>query len=153
MARLSVCYVIVSRGQDDYPAMACVSCQALRRVHPDAKVTLLCDKTTEAVLRKDHGYLLDLADAAIGIEVEALPSKATSRYVKTTMRRWIEGDFLYLDSDALPVRPFAEVFDTTGDLAAVQDRTHLNPLDPSFPPHFVPLYQQLGWRYPLPRYF
>lgn len=151
--RLSVCYVLVSRGQDDYPSMAYLSCQALRRIHPNAKVTLLYDKASESVLSRQYPHLLDLADERNAQPVNDLSPKAVSRYLKVTMRQWVRGDVLYLDSDTLPVRPFSEIGDLSCDFAAVQDRTHLNPLEPAFPSHIVPFYQQLGWPCPLPRYF
>ncbi len=44
-----------------------------------------------------------------------------SRYLKINLRRSIEGDFLYIDSDTFVARPIDDIDDTVADVAMVTD--------------------------------
>jgi hypothetical protein len=82
------------------------------------------------------------------------------------MRQSIEGDFIFLDADAVPVRPFHRIATTSEDIAAVRDCLRVPPGQwytwrlllrhwtekPPVPPDVQPLYEKMGWSYP-PRYY
>lgn len=152
-APLHAVYVLVDPAGGRYAAMAYLSVRALRRVHPDARVTLVCDPDTAAALPAFRFPLRDHASAVLPAPADMPHPRARSFYLKTRLRDLVAGDFAYLDSDTLPVRPFADAFDRPFDLALVQDRNHHGPIRPVFPEWERPRMRRMGWEYPLARYF
>jgi hypothetical protein len=152
-APLTVVYVLVYHGRGRYPVMTHVSASAARRVHPDARLVLVTDEETPPHLDRSHPRLPGLFDEVIPFPADMPELRARSFYLKTRLRDLIAGDFVYLDSDTLPVRPFADVFEREWDVALVQDRNHHCPVTPVYPHWEVPRMKKLGWDNPLPRYF
>src|SRR6187549_1140648 len=105
MEPLNLCYVLASTGRDDYSAMAAVSAHCVRRLHANAHIHLLCDEATEPALREHAAPVLALVDRVHRIETGMPTPVLRSRFVKTSMRRHIEGDFIFIDVDTMPVRP------------------------------------------------
>lgn len=75
-----------------------------------------------------------------------------SRWLKTSARLHLPGDFLMLDSDTLIIRPLASLFQMPRDVTAA--------IDNNFPPNRVQLapwvaevYAKLNWTYDAPRYY
>jgi hypothetical protein len=79
--------------------------------------------------------------------------RARSFYLKTRLRDILSGDYIYLDSDTLPVRPFLDMAAGDWDVAFVQDRTHHGPIKPVFPHWELPRLKRMGWQAKLDRYF
>lgn len=95
-------YVLVSDESDLYYEQFLVSLISLRHWNPDADVSLVCDDVTEKTfvgLRARHLKMVN--------EIKVLPFEQScgkhyrSRFLKTTLREILEGDFLYLDSDTI----------------------------------------------------
>ncbi len=63
-----------------------------------------------------------------------------------------DGPLLYLDADALVIRPIDRVVQTSADFAATLNRHRGRPVS-HFPPEVAATYQSLGWRYPTRDYF
>ncbi|QDU18682.1 glycosyltransferase family protein [Urbifossiella limnaea] len=148
-----VTYVLVDAAGGRYAAMAYLSVAALRRVHPGACITLVCDPPTAAAVPGFRFPLRGLVDELRAEPADMPHPRARSFYLKTRLRDLLAGDFAYLDCDTLPVRPFADVFDRPFDLALVQDRNHHGPVRPVFPEWERPRMKAMGWEYPLARYF
>ena len=150
---LHAVYVLVDPAGGRYTAMAYLSVRCLRRVYPDVRVTLVCDPDTAAAVKTARVPLRDFVTDILPAAADMPHPRAKSFYLKTQVRDLVSGDIAYLDSDTLPVRPFAEVFDRPWDLALVQDRNHLGPIRPVFPEWERPRMRTMGWEYPLARYF
>ena len=95
-------YVLTSSINDTYYEQFLLSITSLKLIMPDAEVILLCDiKTGENLTgkRSDHEKLVSkviTAGAPAGMsQVEV------SRWVKTSMRRLVPGDFLFIDCDTI----------------------------------------------------
>jgi hypothetical protein len=149
---LQVCYVLASESWDRYARMAWVSATLVRHFHPNCNVSLLVDETTGKALYSPRSPLLDVVDNTVVIETCLDNVMARSRFIKTTMRRWIVGDFVFLDVDALPLAPFADIFNIDAPLAAALE-FNKEEKDHFFPDGIEPIYAHLSWPCPLPRYF
>lgn len=149
----TIVYVLVTDGRGRYPAMALVSASAARRIYPDARLVLVTDEDTPVRLRESHPRLLALFDHVAATPTPMAGAHERGFYLKTRTRDLVEGDFVYLDVDTLPVRPFHDVFARPFDLAMVQDRNHHCPIDPVYPHWEEPRMKRLGWQVPLARYF
>jgi hypothetical protein len=148
-----VAYVLVSNGQDRYATMCYLSAAGVRRLHPDARLVLVTDEGTGRLVRENAPFLTQLFDQLIVEPATMSEPRARSFYLKTRLRDVLAGDFIYLDSDTLPVRPFVDMAAGDWDVAFVQDRTHHGPVIPVFPHWELPRLQRMGWQAKLSRYF
>lgn len=148
-----VTYVLASTGCDRYATMCFLSASALRRVHPEVRTVLVCDERTSVHLRANAPFLERVIDEFV-IEPAPMPHpRSRSFYLKTRLRSIITGDFIFLDCDTLPVRPFLDMTAGDWDMAFVLDRSHHGPIDPVFPHWEVPRLKRMAWNARLTRYF
>lgn len=118
-----IVYIVIS-GEDDYiPEQAFLSMVSLRRHNPQASVTLVTDAPTLGTLSDTRARLLDLTDEII--TASDIPSNLSpgerNHFIKTSLRRRVKGDFLYLDNDTLVMAPLSDLADVTADIAGVLD--------------------------------
>jgi hypothetical protein len=151
---LTFCYALVEIDDGPLAEATYISCSLLRRLYHSAPIALLCDLQTEAKLAAKR-----LPFAELGVEVrtfeipiEIAASPPRSRFLKTRIRDLIDGDLVYLDADAIPLRPFDELFEHDHQFAAVPDR-NAEVKVPHMPTWVEPIYRELGWQYPVPTYF
>jgi len=120
-----ILYVLVSDSADFYAEQLLVSILSLRRHLEGAEVCVLTDQATMDQLPergKSGAALLDLPDRWITAQTDAsLPKQFRSRILKTGMRKYIDGDFLFIDTDTLIVRDLSGIDDTPADLAMCLD--------------------------------
>jgi hypothetical protein len=147
-----VCYILSSDGDDLYAEATYIAIGLLRRTYKDAQVTLLTDKATEFSIGSQAKLLFKAADQVINVAADFPSGMARSRYLKSSMRQRVRGNFTFMDADALVVRPCDEIFSPETPLAAALDRNSENP-SPKTPEWIRPIYEHFGWDYPLPRYF
>lgn len=147
-----ICYVLASTGTDLYAQMTCISASLSRRLYPDAKIVLLVDEVTNLNLVKCRSPLLALASQTICSQTNLENAGARSRFVKTSMRRVVDGDFVFIDADALPIRKFDEIASTGAAMAAALDVDEFSGR-PEFPSFAVERLRACGWSGPLPHYF
>jgi hypothetical protein len=119
--KLHVCYVLVAKGWDRYSQMAWISAKAVRLLHPAARISLVLDKSTNQAFQASKLSLLHLADDVISVDSDIPDLVVRSRFLKLQIRNLLRGDFLHLDVDTVPIRPFADVMDVEGSLAAAID--------------------------------
>ncbi len=148
---MNVAYVVVSNGRDRYAAMAYLSAASVLRLHPDWRVFLVCDEATPARLRAGCPELAALAADIIGLPVSVEHPSARGFYLKTRVRDVVPGDFVFLDADTLPVRPFADIADGDWELAIGHDYNHHRPLRLTYPHWLESRLERVGWPGPLDR--
>lgn len=118
-------YVLVSSNADVYLEQAYVSALSARRHNPDACLCLLTDQATEAsfgsrgALDKEFRALFNEVVVA-GLD-PSLPAMKRSRILKTGMREYVEGDFLFIDADTVIARSLADIDAIEAPLAACRD--------------------------------
>lgn len=144
MAGVKAVYVLVAEQVDIYVLCSYLSVALLRRIHPDAQICLLCDTTTRELLEKSDVPLLSEVQEVLVCDLDEPRPVVRSRYLKSHMRNLVEGDFVYLDADALPVRPISQVWNQDFTIAAVLDRNFGHPY-PHFPDWVAQLYARYGW--------
>lgn len=118
---MKILYVLVSSTDDFYYEQTYVSILSLKHVDPAAKVTLLVDDLTNDSLVGDRENIKKIVDEYVCISLDSVKTnKERSRYLKTSMRKLVKGDFLYVDSDTLWASSLNES-DFTCDVMAVLD--------------------------------
>ncbi|MBN9420499.1 MAG: hypothetical protein J0I12_33955 [Candidatus Eremiobacteraeota bacterium] len=147
-----VCYILTCDRESRYAAYTLLSIALLRRLYPGVHVVLLTDPASKKVLESSPTGLLQAVDECVQFATSDPDVTVRSRELKIRARELLQGDFLQLDSDTLPVRSFDAIFESSGDLSVALDRNHICPY-PHFPRWYVGTFQQLGWSCPTPRYY
>ena len=149
---MQVCYVVTSSGNDGYAEMAYIAARMLRDLHPDVKRVVLSDEVTAKNLKAANARVLSVIDELVTVETGHDKASTRSRFVKTSMRNALTGDFVFLDVDALPIKPLDGLFNLSCDFAVALDRNQ--------PPSKYKLagwirrkYEELGWSYDAPNYY
>jgi len=115
-------YVLTSDDSDYYLEQTLLSITSLRINMPNAYVSLLVDNITETNLTGKRKTVLDLVNECIRVDIDdCFNKKARSRFLKTSMRRHIKGDFLYIDGDTIIADDLSQIDNINASIGAVLD--------------------------------
>lgn len=119
-------YILISNPNDIYYEQFILSITSLRLIMPSAVVVLLCDtKTKENLVVNRAGYE-KLVNKVITVNApDDMPQVEVSRWIKTSMRRLVSGDFLYIDNDTIIVEDLSSISDTEIKFGACLDKHSL----------------------------
>lgn len=124
MMKTKIVYVVVSLDSDIYMEQAIVSAWSARYYNPDCQIEMVCCQDTFKTL--DSGIRARYKSLFNKIHIrEFKPEQGMmerSRWMKTTLREIIEGDFLYLDSDTVVCADLSCVDGFNFDLGMVLDQ-------------------------------
>jgi hypothetical protein len=147
----AICFVLAAKDLGLHADMAAVAALAVRRLHPQARIIFVTNEPTARVI--DHGKhaLADIVTEIIvqktGTDVPAV----SSRHLKTSLRQLVKGDYLYLDNDAIAVRPLDRGWPKRADLAVARDRNQRG-ITPLALPSVEKLRAKLAWEFRMDRY-
>jgi len=113
--RTKIVYIVVSGEKDCYWEQMMASSWSLKRYNPTAWVTVLTcvgARTTD-VEWVDEVKVVDVPDEFDGVE--------KSRWIKTQMRKFVGGDFLFVDTDTVVCGDLSGVDDLNCSVGAVLD--------------------------------
>lgn len=117
---LKFVYVVVGSDQDYYVERAIISMYSLLKHNPDSNIVVITEKDTINSLSGNKTLLETYANE---IHVEDLPTflnqKQKSRFLKTSVRNIIKGDFVFIDVDTLILDDIKELEDFKGEIALV----------------------------------
>lgn len=114
---MKIIYVITSAGRDAYTAMTRVSAASLRMIHPDATIAVVCDRETDRAIRAAKDPLLGEVDEWLAFETPPGEAAFRNRFLKTSLRQRVSGEYLFLDSDTIVRDDLSAVFRMGGDIA------------------------------------
>jgi len=118
---VQIVYVIVGNMDSLYGAMLRLSIRSLRYHHPDAQVKIITDSETYAELVSRQSRFLEEGFVIIDVP-EEMTIMQRSRFLKTSVRQHIAGDFLFVDTDTIIAAPLDELDCITDDVSLVIDR-------------------------------
>ena len=119
-------YTLTSTENDYFYEQFLLSATSLKIQIPDAQIILLCDtKTIETLAEKRQNHLKLIAKI-ISVETPARFNQIEiSRWVRTSMRRLVKGDFLFLDGDTVVTDDLSAIFQTHTNFSACLDKHSL----------------------------
>lgn len=121
-----IVYAVVSNEKDIFLEQTLLSVYSLRLYNPEAHVILVVDEDTNKTIQGKRSEILKYITEKIIVKV---PKEYTqvqkSRYLKTTLRQNIKGDFLFVDSDTIITDSLSEIDNLNIELGAVKD-LHVN---------------------------
>lgn len=147
MSKLQIAYVLCT-DRTDYLHHLAASTALTRTTLPACEMVCVMDRRTRRLARASGIRLQDWVDHIILVKTPHRDPLLRSRYLKTTLRSHLEGDYLYLDIDAIVVDPgLAEKLECSC-IAASQNRDHVDRTG-EFPPHIGnSIYRPMGWEHP-----
>lgn len=115
-----IIYVVSSDETDVYLEQALLSVFSLRKHNPNAYVELVVDQDTNATISGKRGEILKYIDNKVVVNVPKEYNKQeTSRFLKTNVREYVNGDYLFVDSDTIITDKLDEIDLFDGDIGAV----------------------------------
>ena len=95
-------YVLTSSENDLYYEQFFISVTSLRFHNPEAFIVTLVDsKTKEGLTGKRCGYESVVSQTVVITAPQEMSQKEVSRWIKTSMKKYVTGDFLYIDCDTV----------------------------------------------------
>lgn len=145
--KTKIIYVVISDETDIYLEQALLSVFSLRKHNPNAYVELVVDQDTDATIAGKRGEILKYIDNKIVVNVpEEYNKVCRSRWLKTSLRQHVNGDFLFLDTDTIVTEDLEEIDCFTGDLGAVKDQ-HVNAGQNTWKSRLLKKAKQEGWTF------
>lgn len=119
-----IVYVVVGSEENLYVQQLLLSLYSLRKYNINAEVLITTDTSTSQYLKT-----IDLEPYNVKIiEVECpkrLTAQQQSRFIKTSLRKIVNGDYLFIDTDTIICGDLSEIDKVPYDIAAVKDK-HLS---------------------------
>lgn len=118
-----IVYVLVSTPQDIYLEQAFISITSLRfHMGNDVTVNVIMDDSTFSGLDEKRKKMLDGADKIITVNVPSSYSPQNrSRILKTSCRKYVDGNFLFVDCDTIITKRLDGIDEINEDIAACYD--------------------------------
>lgn len=116
-------YVLTSSEKDIYLEQFYVSSYSAKYYMPDCYIVLLTDVETEKSFSDKRKVELQYVDEIVSIDLDSKKNTAQkrSRLLKTNIRNYIKGDFLFIDCDTIITKPLYEIDDCKYEMAACWD--------------------------------
>ncbi len=124
--KTSLVYVLTCSESGTYIEQALISVWSARYYNPDANIILIVDDKTDRLLTGKRATLLDYITEKIVVpfDDESVSMKYRSRWIKTSVRQLIAGDFLYIDCDTVICGSLAAIDEYDCEIGAVWE-SHL----------------------------
>lgn len=121
--KTKIVYVVTSDETDVYLEQALLSVFSLRKHNPSAFVELVVDQDTDATIAGKRGEILKYIDNKVVVNVpEEYNKVCRSRWIKTSLRQHIQGNFLFIDTDTIVTDCLDDIDSFDGEIGAVKDQ-------------------------------
>lgn len=121
-------YVLTSLPTDYYLEQLIISAYSLRLHNPEMRITIVVDKETSDSFIGNRRAINEYVSEIITVDVPVQYNQMQkSRFLKTTLREIVTGDYLFIDTDTVITSDLSEIDSFTCSLGAVLDKhIHLN---------------------------
>jgi lipopolysaccharide biosynthesis glycosyltransferase len=117
-----IVYIVVSNDSDIYLEQSLLSMYSLRIHNPDTEIILIVDDLTDATIKGQRSNILKYITSKVVVDInEKYNSLQRSRILKTSMRKYVEGSFLYIDNDTIITSSLVEIDNFSYDIGAVKE--------------------------------
>ena len=139
---------VLSTDRPDYLYLLAANALISRVAVPGCSTVCVIDPGTHTLAAASGVRLQDWVEEVVVVETPHREPLLNSRFLKTTLRSHVAGDFLFLDLDAVIVSPELLAHLEAPCLAASQNFDHANLTD-KFPEDIGrTIYEAMGWAYP-----
>lgn len=121
--RTKIVYSVVSSAADYYLEQTLMSVYSLKLYNKNACVVLVVDNTTRDSMTGSRAEILKYVSEVISVDIPSEYSKMQkSRFLKTSLRQYIKGDYLFIDSDTLVTASLEDVDSFDFEMGATADK-------------------------------
>lgn len=121
--KTKIVFSVVSGENDIYLPQAMVAAYTARKNNPTANIVLVVDEDTGKVVNTKLPNIKKYVSEILVVEVPYDFNKMhKSRFLKTTLRQNIVGDYLFIDTDTVITCDLSDIDNQYADVAAVLDR-------------------------------
>lgn len=120
---LKIVYVVIANSNSTFLEEAYASIWSLKYYNPSAHITIVMDDSTKRYY-DDSPYdeLKSLVDEVKSITLnEKFSNLEKSRWLKTSLRQLISGDYLFMDTDTIITGDISDIDNFNGIIGAVPD--------------------------------
>lgn len=127
-------YVLTCAPEANYIEQALMSVWSARHWNPDAHIVLITDNLTDKLFVGKRAEILDYISEKIVVPFEdaSLSMMYRSRWLKTSVRRFVSGNYLFIDCDTIVQDSLSEIDNFNIEIGAVYDEHLLATLYPQF---------------------
>lgn len=125
--KTKIVYILTCREDMTCVTMLIMSLYSLKKQmkgDPDLEVLTVMDSITHRLLKECNSLVLSESKPVVVDPPPEYDQMSLSRYLKTTLREIVQGDFLFIDCDTLIADSLNEIddMDTSINIAAVADK-------------------------------
>ena len=118
---MKILYVLVSSESDFYYEQALISIMSAKHQMPNCSISLLTERETDNRLKSTRNLINEYLAEKVVIDLNpSFSPMQKSRWLKTSMRGLVKGDFLYVDVDTVFAGPIDESL-LTDEIMGVPD--------------------------------
>lgn len=115
-------YVLTCVEEGTYIEQALISAYSARYHNPEAHIVLIVDDKTNELLAGKRAEVLEYVTEKVVVEVPSdFNLMQASRWLKTSVRNIIDGDFLFVDCDTVITQSLKEIDQFKCEMGAVLD--------------------------------
>lgn len=119
--KTQIVYVLVSSEKDVFLEELWASVWSLRQFHPEVTVNVVADHSTADRIDSNTELKKLITNIVVPEVPEHYTPKQRSRELKTRIREFVKGDFLYIDTDTIICKPLDKIDNCEYDVAGVPD--------------------------------
>lgn len=120
--KTKIVYALVCSPSDFYLEQALLSVHSLGMYNPNVVVELVVDVITDRNLVGNRAKIKEYVNEIHVVETpHGYNNVQKSRYLKTNLRKFVKGDFLFIDCDTIICDSLAEIDEVDADIAMVAD--------------------------------
>ena len=120
--KTKIIYVLSSSCEDTYLEQTLISTYSARLHNPDANIFIVTDRPTYSTIKDKRAEIKKYISDFIVIDIPPeYNNMQKSRYLKTNLRAFVQGDFLYIDSDTVIAENLSEIDSFDSEIGAVYD--------------------------------
>lgn len=120
--KTKIVYVLISNEHDTYLEQLYFSMYSLKLYNPNARITIVCDSTTKDSFVDKRKQLSEIADNIVAVDVPTIyTNMQKSRFIKTSLRSYINGDFIYIDNDTIISDDLSDLDNLDSPLMGIPD--------------------------------
>ena len=119
---VKIVYVLVSAHQDYFLEQTILSAYSARRYNPNIQIVVLADQDTAKTFvgsrSKINEYVTELRIVEVPADYNMMQR---SRFLKTSIPKYVDGDFIYMDSDTVVAGSLDDVYEKVQHLGLIRD--------------------------------
>ena len=117
-----IVYVLVSTQQDYFLEQTMLSAYSAKRYNPNVQITVLADQDTARTVVGNREKIKEYVTEIKTVNVpEHYNMMQRSRFLKTSIPKYVDGDFIYMDSDTVVAGSLEDIYEGVQHIGLIRD--------------------------------